>query len=200
MDFWMIILGLLTVIAGLGVVLARKPLNSALCLVVTLFLLACHFALLDAHFVAAIQVLVYAGAIMVLVIFVIMLLGLNSPGDEKILKSPWTWVYGAFGFGLVSLIVAYSLLEHRLTQSAQVASAVQQDLASYGSTEQIGKLLFEKFIFQFEITSVLLLAAIVGAVALALEAKQGLPAGRGLSAVRKTNHGKKEQPSESSNR
>ena len=180
----MLIFGFLTVLAACGVIFARKPLNSALSLVLTLFMVAVHFALLGADFVATIQVMVYAGAIMVLVIFVIMLLGigeLRSPRGERFGR-----VLAALGSGIFVALL-YLAVQYReiLVVHLPVVKAIGEPLsgAPVGNTEEIGQALFSKFVYPFEIASVLLLAAIIGAVVLGLEAKRPLAKERGLKAM-----------------
>ena len=144
----------------------RSPLASALWLVTTLFNLAALFVLLDAHFIAAVQVLVYAGAIMVLFLFVIMLLNLGrvGPGDMK--GAGGRGVAGVAGLVLVGELVALRLAapprELRLAAGA-VADAVKRQ----GAVNAVAQPLFASYLVPFEITSVMLLAAIVGAVVLA---------------------------------
>ncbi len=181
----MLIFGVLSVIAGCGVILSRKPLNSALWLVVTLFLVAVHFALLDAHFLAVIQILVYAGAIMVLVIFVIMLLGINelplpkSGNPGRVVASLLTGLF-------VAILVLAVQSGVRMTDF--VARGVPEESLpeKFGTTEMVGEALFLRFAYPFEIASLLLTAAIIGAVVLALEPKRPLKRGRGLSAMHRT--------------
>lgn len=182
----MLLTGIFTVLFALGVVFSRKPLNCALHLVGTLFLVAIHFALLGAHFVAAVQVLVYAGAIMVLVVFVIMLLGVeasNVPAASRVscwMAAMTCAVFVAMLWGIVPVLGKAS----PYIATAPVVPEVSQ-LEDLGSTEAIGKVLYTKFLFPFEITSLLLLAAIVGAVMLAHEPKRPLLPGRGLKANRR---------------
>ncbi len=165
--------GILTVVSACGVVFSRKPLNSALCLVVTLFLVAVHFALLDAPFLAAIQVLVYAGAIMVLVIFVIMLLGVEAEMKHSRLN-----------FGNIGLVVAvcfFLWVVYGVVNNGFMVPTTPQTVV-VGTTETIGSVLFTKYLVSFELAGVLLLAAIIGAVVLAHDEKRALKAGRGLKA------------------
>ena len=152
-----------------------KPLNSALCLVSTLYLVAVHFAIQGADFVAALQVLIYAGAIMVLVIFVIMLLGADAEVKEKFLK-----LHGVIGAALCGIFVSilYVAFSNMQFPEANSTQSVR------GTTEAIGALLFNQFLYPFEIVSLLILAATVGAVLLAQDKKRNLPEGRGLKAVR----------------
>jgi NADH-quinone oxidoreductase subunit J len=142
------------VIFALVVILHRNPVISALALVASLFALAVMYVLLDAPFLAALQVIVYAGAIMVLFLFVIMLLNLQKQREEPTRPIQQFLGYtgsAGFGIGLVYYISKYAVLE--MPASPFVADA-----------RTVGVALFESYIFPFEIVSILLLAAIVGAL------------------------------------
>lgn len=175
----MFVFGIFTVLSSLGVVFSRKPLTSALYLVVTLFLVAVHFALLGAHFIAVIQIMVYAGAIMVLVIFVIMLLGAEPEGTKQRYGISTLFSVVVLGFFLYTVLSSV-----RSGFKLEVAEFIkpQTELLTLGNTEAVGRLLYTKYLFPFELASLLLLAAIIGAVVLALDAKKALPPGRGLRA------------------
>ncbi|HET7789955.1 MAG TPA: NADH-quinone oxidoreductase subunit J [Gemmatimonadales bacterium] len=158
--------------AGLGVLAAllcvtrRDAVKSAIWLVVTLFSLAVLFAVLDAQFLAVMQVLVYAGAIMVLFLFVIMLLNLGrgGPGDAK---GPLGILVGVILGGLL-LVQLTSLTKASVATGAALppgtVAALQQQQGAVG---MVARPLFDTYLIPFEITSVLLLAAVVGAVVLA---------------------------------
>ncbi len=176
MSIAMLLFGLLTVLAACGVVFSRKTLNSALWLVVTLFLFAVHYALIGADFIAALQVLVYAGAIMVLVIFVIMLLGLNESGESRNVSFS--------GFIGVCVSAAFVGLLIWMVRHPGVFTLPDSTVPVSGSPQAVGYALFTRFLFPFEVTSLLLLAAIIGAVVLAYEPKRPLTQGRGLKAKR----------------
>ena len=182
MTVSMIVLALLTIIASFGVIGCTRPLNSALCLVLTLFLIAGHYALLDAHFVAAIQILVYAGAIMVLVIFVIMLLGIEKDESglhyRKFQNLIATAIIGVF---IAMLVVSFSdgLVSKPL--SGQSASAL---VGEFGNSKAVGQVLYTEYYVPLQVTGMLLLAAIIGAVVLAHEKRRPLSKGRGLQAMR----------------
>jgi NADH-quinone oxidoreductase subunit J len=154
----------LALICALCVVLKRNPVVSALFLVATLFLVAILYVLLHAQFIAALQVIVYAGAIMVLFIFVIMLLNLQeerrSSGGHTLQR-----ICGvALGFSLLYNVgSAVSRGPLRGMMGAYPAAQVEAE----GHTRVLAKLLFTDFLLPFEITSVLLLVAIIGAVVLA---------------------------------
>jgi NADH-quinone oxidoreductase subunit J len=144
----------------------QSPVASALWLVNTLFNIAALFVLLDAHFLAAVQVLVYAGAIMVLFLFVIMLLNLGraGPGD---MKGRW----GKVVAGVAGLVLLSELIVLRVavppTELRLPAGAVGAQVAEQGVVQAVALPLFQAYLVPFEIASLMLLAAIVGAVVLA---------------------------------
>jgi len=161
--FW--IFGVIAMAGGLLCITRRNPIGSALWLVVTLFALAAMYVLLDAQFIAALQVLVYAGAIMVLFLFVIMLLNLGRPGPSDI--------KGPVGVGIAALLAGTLLLQLRVLGQAAPPDAIQLPAGTMATLQQQGMVaavagpLFDAYLIPFEITSLLLLAAIVGAVVLA---------------------------------
>jgi NADH-quinone oxidoreductase subunit J len=146
---------------GMLVVLLTNPVSSALALVMTLCSLAGLFLTLGAQFIAAVQVIVYAGAIMVLFLFVIMLLQIRGePGGLRGLLGPR--VLGvAMGLALLALLgsVVTSAVYPRGGPNAEFESAL--------NTQAIGRALYTRFLVPFEVTSVLLLVALLGAVVLA---------------------------------
>jgi NADH-quinone oxidoreductase subunit J len=152
-----LILAVLTIGAALMVVLHRNPVYSALGLVSTLFLLAMFFIGLDAHLVAALQIIVYAGAIVVLFLFVIMLLNLQV--EPRSTGGPLQVGIAAVGGLLLAGVILAAL--HRVPPMA--APTVD---AGFGGTAPLGERLFTAFLLPFELTSILLLVAIVGAVVL----------------------------------
>jgi NADH-quinone oxidoreductase subunit J len=148
---------------ALGVVFHRNPVHCALLLVGVLLSLAGVFILLHAQFVAALQVIVYAGAIMVLFLFVVMLL--NVKGETPLL-SPG--MVKGFGF-LFALIVCLELFYTILSPGGQEGAAPEMAALprDFGSPAALGRLLYTTWLYPFEITSILLLVAVVGAVVLA---------------------------------
>jgi len=152
------LVALVAVGSALGLVLRKNPIHSALLLVVNLGCIAVFYLMLGAEFLAAAQVIVYAGAIMVLFIFAIMVL---IPGKEETGPDPrrvlrlWALPVG----GLFFLLVLARLLRGAAPPPGAPALS--------GSTESIGRLLFTDYLFPFELTSVLLLAAMVGVLLLA---------------------------------
>jgi NADH-quinone oxidoreductase subunit J len=145
-------------VGGAIMVVTRKhPMASALYLILTLFAVAALFVLRQAHFLAAIQVIVYAGAIVVLFVFVIMLV--NVPEDKlPTERTTALRVLGVVAAGL--LILEGAVLARRFGIPAGPA-------ADAGSVQAVGKALFTDYLLAFELTSVLLLAAVIGAIALA---------------------------------
>jgi NADH-quinone oxidoreductase subunit J len=156
------VMAALLIAAALGVVLQRSPIRSALSLIVTLFLLAVIFVFLDAHLVAALQVIVYAGAIMVLFLFVIMLLNLQH--DPQGLARLGIR-YAAALVGSLFFLAAVRFLVRAPSSAGPGMSGAAPE--GFGSIEQVGERMFTHALLPFELTSVLLLVAIVGAVVLA---------------------------------
>ena len=151
---------------ALGVVLAKSPVGSLLSMVTTLASLAGTFVLLEAHFLAAIQIIVYAGAIMVLFLFVIMLLNLGHD-YEKDLKGG---AYAAVSFAVIGLIAG--LLARRLgagglPESGPGGAAIDAAIREHGAIGAIAHPLYTTYVVPFEITGILLLVAVVGALVLA---------------------------------
>jgi len=136
---------------------SRNPVNSAMFLVLTIGSLAGLFVLLQAFFLAAVQVLVYAGAVMVLFLFVIMLLDLRAEERRRIK------VAGVVG-GLIAVGAILAIFLSALAQAAPLAAAAEPALQ--GGTRRLGQLLFQQYLLPFEIVSILLLVAIVGVVLL----------------------------------
>ena len=157
------VLAPLLIASALGVVLSRSPIRSALSLVMTLFLLAVMFISLDAHMVAALQVIVYAGAIMVLFLFVIMLLNLQTEPPEGGSPARRIVGWGAGGVALAALVAAV----WSIGQTSPPVPADAVPPADFGTTAALSQRLFTHYVLPFEITSVLLLVAIIGSVVLA---------------------------------
>ena len=169
--FW--IFAAIAVVAAVACVLQRNPVAAALSLVQVLFALAAIFVLLDAQFIAAIQVLVYAGAVMVLFLFVIMLLNVGRTGSDLRGASALTAAVVTVGLLATELWALWAYTPARLAAEVRAAGALAGAEAIRTASEDRGVVgavaapLFETYLVPFEITSVLLLAAIVGAVVLA---------------------------------
>jgi NADH-quinone oxidoreductase subunit J len=153
-----LVFGAICVAGAVNLLVQRHPINSALSLVVVMASLAVEYLLLGAEFVAAVQVIVYAGAIMVLFVFVIMLL--NAGEEEHTRGSTVAWLLGIPGLLTGGVILGWALLRR--------SNAGEVSLGSLpGQPAQIAQLLFHEFLLPFEVTSILVLIAIMGAVVLA---------------------------------
>jgi NADH-quinone oxidoreductase subunit J len=156
---------------ALGVVLARNPVHSALFLVMTLVSVAVLFLLQDAELVAAVQVIVYASAIVVLFLFVIMLLGVDrteSMEDRVPYQRP-----AGIALGVILLAELIFLAGHEWATGEETASGVPIEGGGFGgNVERVARVLFTDFLWAFEITAVLLVIAVVGAVVLARRSGQ----------------------------
>jgi NADH-quinone oxidoreductase subunit J len=157
------LLGSVAVIASLLVIAQRNPIYSVLLLITSFGALSGLYVLLDAPFVAAIQIIVYAGAIMVLFLFVVMLLNAPHEDTEHDLRLHPLVRSGPMGFGVVLALVLFA--ELGLTLGAGRDSSFPA--RSISSVAAIGRSLFTEYAFAFEVTSVLILVAMVGAVVLA---------------------------------
>jgi NADH-quinone oxidoreductase subunit J len=158
-DILFYVFAFLTLLFGFLVIanpLSSNPVTSAMFLVLAIASLAALFALLNAFFLAAVQVLVYAGAVMVLFLFVIMFLDLKAEERRKIRKL--TILAGLISVGAIVFILLRSLVE--FPPEAQSSPTLK------GGTAELGALLFRQYLLPFEIVSVLLLVAMVGAVLL----------------------------------
>ncbi len=165
--------GALTLAGAFGVVLARNPVHSALSLVVTLVSVAVLFLQQDAHLLAAVQVVVYAGAIVVLFLFVIMLLGVDQPDTlHDPLKAQRV---AAIVLGLVLLAEVLFLAGHNWATGAKAPAtdAIRGGPPGLGNNvERVARSLFTDFLWPFEITAALLVLAVIGAVVLARRSRQ----------------------------
>src|ERR1700758_3369309 len=153
-----LVFGAICVAGAINLLAQKHPISSALSLVVVMASLAVEYLLLGAEFVAAVQVIVYAGAVMVLFVFVIMLL--NAGAEDRTRGSHVALILGVPGVLTGGLLVAWVLLERTGTQAVALG-------ALPGFPKTIGNLLFHDFLLPFEVTSVLVLIAIMGAVVLA---------------------------------
>src|SRR5271169_5930 len=154
------VFGIIAVAAAVNLLVQRHPINSALSLIVVMASLAALFLLMGAEFLAAIQVIVYAGAIMVLFVFVIMLL--NAGEEERTSGSRVAMLLGFPAVVLLAGLLGWTMLTHN-------PHPVTVDLSGrfVGSPSAIAQLIFRDFLLPFDVTSVLILIAIMGAVLLA---------------------------------
>ena len=167
MNVLFILLAALVLVAALGVIFLRNPVHSALSLVANLVGVAGIYAMLNAHFLAAVQIIVYAGAIVVLVLFVLMLLNLKVEALKRHEQIFYTVVM------LIAVVFCGALLPvlHQFfgvfnSDTTLKASSVIPTMVVEGTVEAIGKLLFTRYLFLFEAASILIMAALVGAVML----------------------------------
>ena len=147
------------VLAALAVVLARNPLYNVLSLVVVIFALSCLFITLEAFFVGVILLLVYAGAVLVFFLFVVMCLNLNAPEFTNVEQSR----FRLFGWAAGAAFWSSALIAFR--SFAQAETMAPSSLR--GTIEIVGKVLFTDYLLPFELTSLLLLVAVFGIVSLA---------------------------------
>ena len=165
-TFHFYLFGIIAMVSALLFVTRKSPVAAALWLVNTMFSLAALYVLLDAQFIGAIQVLVYAGAIMVVFLFVIMLLNLGHPSELADARGTG-WKLTAGLVGLAILAQVFALARSRISDEFALAPGViARDVEQQGAIAPIAKSLFTEYLLAFELTSVLLLAAIVGAVVL----------------------------------
>jgi NADH-quinone oxidoreductase subunit J len=157
------VLAIPLVLSAIGVIVNPHPIRSALCLVMTLFILAVMFLFLDAHLVGALQIIVYAGAIMVLFLFVIMLLNLQRETTEGHGRN--MVALSTITGSLFAVVLAYSLGRSSGGVPGPGMDAAPPD--TFGSTAALGARLFTHYVLPFEITSILLLVAVIGAVVIA---------------------------------
>ncbi len=154
--FWF--LSALAVISAIMVVASKNPVYSILALIVTFFAISGHYVLLNAQFLAIVNIIVYAGAIMVLFLFVVMLMNLNADSEPP-QKNKYI-LYGGTIAGASLLLVLVAALK----QTATADQMVETNVGHIGLIQNLGKILFTDYVFPFEISSVLFLSAMIGAV------------------------------------
>lgn len=150
------ILSFLSIMFALMVVFTRNPVNSVLYLVLTFFCIAGHYLLLNAQFLAVVHIVVYAGAIMVLFLFIIMLMNLNADTEPR--KHVVTRIIAGIVGGMLLVVMVGAL------KGAEQLQLVHGGSSQIGMVKSLGNVLFREFLFPFEVTSILLLAALVGAI------------------------------------
>jgi NADH-quinone oxidoreductase subunit J len=165
--FHFYLFGVIALASAVAFVTRKSPVSAALWLVNTMFSLAALFVMLDAQFIGIMQVLVYAGAIMVVFLFVVMLLNLGHPSELADAKGKgWKFAAALVGLGLLSeiMVIARAKLPEQLIVPRDFNEQQLQKLNAVGT---IAQPLFKDYLLAFELTSVLLLVAIAGAVVLA---------------------------------
>jgi len=159
MEITKILFWFLTVLAlsgAIGVVASKNPIYSVLSLIVVFFAISGHYVLMNAQFLGIVNIIVYAGAIMVLFLFVIMMINLNA--ETEPVKNIYMKMAGIIS-GLTLMIVLVAALSH-----SENATIVMKQGTGIGLTENLGKALFNDYVVPFEISSVLFLSAMVGAI------------------------------------
>lgn len=154
--FW--VLSVLALFSAIMVLISKNPIHSVLWLIVVFFAISGHYLLLNAQFLAIVNMIVYAGAIMVLFLFVIMLMNLNKETEPQ--RTVWMKFFGVISGGLLFTVLVSAL---RSSQD-MIGKTVETNSGDVGLIENLGKTLFTQYALPFEISSVLFLSAMVGAV------------------------------------
>lgn len=167
-----LVAALVVIVSSLLMTTRKNPVHSALWMILTFFAMAVIYLLLNAPFIAVAQVMVYAGAIMMLILFVIMMVSLDSGVRDEQKKIAMSFAKRAAG-SLVVIILLLELMFGALfyQTTAKVGSYPAAAVASLGNAKTIGTLLYGQYLFPFEVASVLLLVGIVGAVVLSRKSK-----------------------------
>jgi len=147
----------MAIFSGLMMITSKNPVHSVLWLIVTFFAISGHYILLNAQFLAIVNIIVYAGAIMVLFLFVIMLMNLNKETEPQ--KGRWLKMAGAVAGGCLLLVMVAALKDSDIKQQQALVKE-----GNIGLIQTLGKELFSTYVVPFEISSILFLSAMVGAV------------------------------------
>jgi NADH-quinone oxidoreductase subunit J len=158
-----ILLSVLAIGSAIMVITRKNPVHSVLYLVVTFFAISGHYILLNAQFLAVVNIIVYAGAIMVLFLFVVMLMNLNMATEPQ--KNKAIQFAGVISGGCLFLVLIGAL-----TKTKIVSATMQMD-GDYGLIKTLGNVLFKEYVLPFEISSVLFLSAMIGAVVISKKEK-----------------------------
>ncbi len=159
-TFFFYFLSGLAVLGAVLVVTRKNPVHSALSLILTLLALAGLYLMLYAPFVAGVQIILYAGGIMVLFLFVIMLVNIDRAGKEEQFNKQWL-------VGIVAAVALFGLFVAVFAKSRSAFPDTLAQLPEDSNTQQIAQVLYTNYMFAFEIASLLLLVAIIGAVVMA---------------------------------
>lgn len=152
-------LSVLALYSAIMMLMSKKPIHSVLYLTLTFFTIAGHYILLNAQFLAVVHIIVYAGAIMVLFLFTVMLLNLNN--EERSPKNGWIKILAILTGGILMVVLI------GIFRSYDVVVTTNPDLSQIGLVKNLGKVLYEQYLLPFELASILFLTAMVGAVLLA---------------------------------
>lgn len=165
-TFWF--LSLLAVGSALMVIISKNPVHSILYLIVTFIAITGHYILLNAQFLAIVNLIVYAGAIMVLFLFVVMLMNLNRSSEPQ--KNLWMLLAGIVAGGCLLLVVVMAVKD--MTGKPRTIDMAGGDI---GLIKNLGQRLFSDYVIPFEVSSILFLSAMVGAVLLSRKKEQTNP-------------------------
>jgi NADH-quinone oxidoreductase subunit J len=152
------LLSILALYSAVMVLLSKKPIHSVLYLTLTFFAIAGHYVILNAQFLAVVHIIVYAGAIMVLFLFTVMLLNLNK--DERSPKPLWVKAAAILSGGMLMIVLI------AIFRGYDIALARDPSLTQIGLVKNLGRVLFDEYLVPFELSSILFLTAMVGAVML----------------------------------
>jgi len=152
-------LSVLALYSAIMMLMSKKPIHSVLYLTLTFFTIAGHYILLNAQFLAVVHIIVYAGAIMVLFLFTVMLLNLNN--EERSPKKGWIKILAILTGGMLLVVLT------GIFRSYDITIKTNPDLSQIGLVKNLGKVLYEQYLLPFELASILFLTAMVGAVLLA---------------------------------
>lgn len=156
-NFLFFLLAIICIASVLGMVISKDQAYNALFLIVAFVCMGGLFGLLEAPFIAVVQIIIYAGAIMILFIFVVMMINLKKGVEPE--KKKWTMYF--------AVVIAFVLIvELVLTVKGALEPVSSASLEKLGSPTDLGRLLFTKYLYPFEITSILIIAALVGAIVL----------------------------------
>jgi NADH-quinone oxidoreductase subunit J len=153
--FWF--LSVVAIFSAIMVVVSRNPVHSVLWLIIVFFTISGHYILLNAQFLAIVNLIVYAGAIMVLFLFVIMLMNLNADTEPQ--KNKWLKIAGVIAGGTLLLVLVAALKGAEMKEQISTGS-----IGDIGLIHRLGMVLFSDYVVPFEVSSVLFLSAMVGAV------------------------------------
>jgi len=163
------VLAVASTVSAIGVIIFRNAVHSALSLILTLLFLALFYLQLGAMFIAIVQILIYAGAIMVLFLFVVTMLASEASDNEPPDRIPWQrGIAAALGFILVGALSYLLFTGQTLDNGAKAsgANSLSHVVSTQGNIEAFGQALFHGFTFPFEVTSLLIIVAILGAMVL----------------------------------
>ena len=160
--FWS--LSVLALVSAIMVVASKSPVHSILFLIVTFFAISGHYILLNAQFLAIVNIIVYAGAIMVLFLFVVMMMNLNTEAEPK--KNRMIQFAGLISGGCLFLVLIAAV-----TKSGTASNMIQMGSGDYGLIKNLGMVLFTDYVIPFEISCILFLSSMIGAVVIGKKEK-----------------------------